>query len=62
MQVLHDVAFLMKDVVLFGLSFYLLKQDAERASWSTRSARRLKRESSDRPPGLVLRVPRKVDL
>jgi uncharacterized membrane protein YkgB len=28
-----NVAFLMKDVVLFGVSFYLLKQDVERASW-----------------------------
>jgi uncharacterized membrane protein YkgB len=29
-----NVAFLMKDVVLFGVSFYLLKQDVEHASWS----------------------------
>jgi hypothetical protein len=28
----------MKDVVLFGVSFYLLKQDVEHASWSTGSA------------------------
>jgi uncharacterized membrane protein YkgB len=34
-----DVAFLMKDVVLFAVSFYLLKQDVERAAWSTGSAR-----------------------
>jgi uncharacterized membrane protein YkgB len=27
-----NVAFLMKDVVLFAVSFYLLKQDIERAS------------------------------
>ena len=33
-----NVAFLMKDVVLFGVSFYLLKQDVEHASWSTGSA------------------------
>jgi uncharacterized membrane protein YkgB len=34
-----NVAFLMKDVVLFAVSFYLLKQDVERASWSTGSAK-----------------------
>ena len=34
-----NVAFLMKDVVLFGVSFYLLKQDVEHASWSTGSAK-----------------------
>jgi uncharacterized membrane protein YkgB len=34
-----NVAFLMKDVVLFAVSFYLLKQDAYRASLSTASAK-----------------------
>jgi uncharacterized membrane protein YkgB len=34
-----NVAFLMKDVVLFAVSFYLLKQDVERASWSMGSAK-----------------------
>jgi uncharacterized membrane protein YkgB len=34
-----NVAFLMKDVVLFAVSFYLLKQDAERASLSAESAK-----------------------
>jgi uncharacterized membrane protein YkgB len=34
-----NVAFLMKDVVLFAVSFYLLKQDADRASLSTASAK-----------------------
>jgi uncharacterized membrane protein YkgB len=34
-----NVAFLMKDVVLFAVSFYLLKQDADRVSFSTGSAR-----------------------
>jgi uncharacterized membrane protein YkgB len=34
-----NVAFLMKDVVLFAVSFYLLKQDAERASLSADSAK-----------------------
>jgi uncharacterized membrane protein YkgB len=34
-----DVAFLMKDVVLFAASFYLLKQDVERASQSTAPAK-----------------------
>jgi uncharacterized membrane protein YkgB len=29
-----NVAFLMKDVVFFAVSFYLLKQDADRASLS----------------------------
>src|ERR1700730_3561657 len=29
-----NVAFLMKDVVLFAVSFYLLKQDVERALWA----------------------------
>ena len=29
-----NVAFLMKDVVLLAVSFYLLKQDVVRASWS----------------------------
>jgi uncharacterized membrane protein YkgB len=33
-----NVAFLMKDVVLFAVSFYLLKQDADRASLSAASA------------------------
>jgi len=33
-----NVAFLMKDVVLFAVSVYLLKQDVERASLSTDSA------------------------
>jgi uncharacterized membrane protein YkgB len=33
-----NVAFLMKDVVLFAVSFYLLKQDVERASLSADSA------------------------
>jgi uncharacterized membrane protein YkgB len=32
-----NVAFLMKDLVLFAVSFYLLKQDAERASLTTDS-------------------------
>jgi len=34
-----NVAFLMKDVVLFAVSFYLLKQDADRASLSMASAK-----------------------
>ena len=34
-----NVAFLMKDVVLFAVSFYFLKQDAERASLSAESAK-----------------------
>ena len=34
-----NVAFLMKNVVLFAASFYLLKHDVERASWSTGSAK-----------------------
>ena len=34
-----NVAFLMKDVVLFAVSFYLMKQDVERASRSTGSAK-----------------------
>ena len=34
-----NVAFLMKDVVLFAVSFYLLKQDADRASLSTASSK-----------------------
>jgi uncharacterized membrane protein YkgB len=34
-----NVAFLMKDVVLFAVSFYLLKRDADRASLSTASAK-----------------------
>jgi len=34
-----NVAFLMKDVVLFAVSFYLLKQDVMRASLSADSAR-----------------------
>ena len=34
-----NVAFLMKDVVLFAVSFYLLKQDVERVSLSTDSAK-----------------------
>ena len=34
-----NVAFLMKDVVLFAVSVYLLKQDVERASPSTDSAK-----------------------
>ncbi len=34
-----NVAFLMKDVVLFAVSFYLLKQDVMRASLSTESAK-----------------------
>ena len=33
-----NVAFLMKDVVLFAVSFYLLKQDADRASLPTASS------------------------
>ena len=33
-----DVAFLMKDVVLFAVSFYLLKQDLERAADSAKPA------------------------
>jgi len=34
-----NVAFLMKDLVLFAVSFYLLKQDAERVSRSTDSTK-----------------------
>jgi len=34
-----NVAFLMKDVVLFAVSFYLLKQDVMRASLSADSVR-----------------------
>ena len=34
-----NVAFLMKDVVLFAVSFYLLKQDVVRASLSAESAK-----------------------
>ncbi|HYY29648.1 MAG TPA: DUF417 family protein [Chthoniobacterales bacterium] len=34
-----NVAFLMKDVVLFAVSFYLLKQDVERASRSAGSVK-----------------------
>ena len=34
-----NVAFLMKDVVLFAVSVYLLKQDVERASLSTDAAK-----------------------
>ena len=34
-----NVAFLMKDLVLFAVSFYLLKQDVERVSLSTDSAK-----------------------
>ena len=34
-----NVAFLMKDVVLFAVSFYLLKQDVERASLAADSAK-----------------------
>jgi uncharacterized membrane protein YkgB len=34
-----NVAFLMKDLVLFAVSFYLLKQDAERVSRSTESTK-----------------------
>ena len=34
-----NVAFLMKDVVLFAVSFYLLKQDVMRASLSTEPAK-----------------------
>ena len=34
-----NVAFLMKDVVLFAVSFYLLKQDVMRASLSADSPR-----------------------
>jgi uncharacterized membrane protein YkgB len=34
-----DVAFLMKDVVLFAVSFYLLKQDLEKASLAADSAK-----------------------
>jgi uncharacterized membrane protein YkgB len=34
-----NVAFLMKDVVLFAVSFYLLKQDADRASLSAASSK-----------------------
>jgi hypothetical protein len=34
-----NVAFLMKDVVLFAVSFYLLKQDVMRASVSVESAK-----------------------
>jgi uncharacterized membrane protein YkgB len=35
----ENVAFLMKDVVLFAVSFYLLKQDVMRVSLSTDSAK-----------------------
>ena len=41
-----NVPFLMKDVVLLAVSFYLLKQDAERALASAR-ARGLGRDRSD---------------
>jgi NAD(P)-dependent dehydrogenase (short-subunit alcohol dehydrogenase family) len=34
-----NVAFLMKDVVLFAVSFYLLKQDVMRAALSANSAK-----------------------
>jgi uncharacterized membrane protein YkgB len=34
-----NVAFLMKDVVLFAVSFYLLKQDVKRAVLSADSAK-----------------------
>jgi len=34
-----NVAFLMKDVVLFAVSFYLLKQDVTRASRSAEPAK-----------------------
>ena len=34
-----NVAFLMKDIVLFAVSFYLLKQDVERASLAADSAK-----------------------
>jgi uncharacterized membrane protein YkgB len=34
-----NVAFLMKDLVLFAASFYLLKQDVERVWRSTNSAK-----------------------
>ena len=34
-----NVAFLMKDVVLFAVSFYLLRQDADRALLSDTSAK-----------------------
>jgi len=34
-----NVAFLMKDLVLFAVSFYLLKQDAERVSRSKDSTK-----------------------
>ena len=34
-----NVAFLMKDVVLFAVSFYLLRQDAGRALLSNTSAK-----------------------
>jgi uncharacterized membrane protein YkgB len=34
-----NVAFLMKDVVLFAASFYLLRQDLVRASLSAESAK-----------------------
>jgi uncharacterized membrane protein YkgB len=34
-----NVAFLMKDLVLFAVSFYLLKQDADRALLSNTSAK-----------------------
>jgi hypothetical protein len=35
-----DVPFLMKDIVLFAASFYLLKQDAVRVAMSTRAVER----------------------
>jgi uncharacterized membrane protein YkgB len=36
-----NVAFLMKDVVFFAVSFYLLKQDADRASLSNQMRKSL---------------------
>jgi uncharacterized membrane protein YkgB len=37
-----NVPFLMKDLVLFAVSFYLLKQDVERASIAAESAKALR--------------------
>jgi len=34
----EHVAFLMKDIVLFSVSFYLLRQDVARASRATRQS------------------------
>jgi uncharacterized membrane protein YkgB len=41
-----NVAFLMKDVVLFAVSFYLLKQDADRASLSNQMLKNINKPKS----------------